>query len=443
MTTSKKRVLTAAKLIESSAFKNLQPIDLAFQSWKSQRIHQENIILTLWAIIQRNKSRNAFVKIHSTKLLSYGGTNYSKYLGWLIKEGFIERRGPYIPNHSSWKYRIQEKGQQLEEYELLTSRKFMPSPNLSSMTEIESETYRNLMNLKIDLAEAEAIFAGIRPAAQISARMAINEFANQSFCPSQSNKTGRVSSVVTYMNSPLRAALTWHGDEIMSVDVVNSQPLCLAAIADCPKYQSIVESGQIYEEIQQGIGVSERDLAKTAFMTFAYGPICNSKPATYGRTAEEIALNDPVKRKSITRKAARLRKKGLAVPDEAALKKKLETKRLKKELRARTAEFFRTKFPKAVKVLDSLKSGSTEKPYRKAAWKLQQIEAEAVIESCFLPLARKEIPVLSVHDCLLTTPASVSAVENAMSKEIAAHLGKIAGRKCVVELKTTKWRKPT
>ena len=146
---------------------------------------------------------------------------------------------------------------------------------------------------------------------------------------------------------------------------------------------------------------------------------------------------------TIQSKAARLRKKGLAVPDEAALKKKLETKRLKKELRARTAEFFRTKFPKAVKVLDSLKSGSTEKPYRKAAWKLQQIEAEAVIESCFLPLARKEIPVLSVHDCLLTTPASVSAVENAMSKEIAAHLGKIAGRKCVVELKTTKWRKPT
>ena len=439
MTTSKKSVLTSAELIKSSAFKNLKPLDIGLQSWKSQRVHQENIILTLWMIIQRHKSRMGFVKIHSTKLLAYGGTNYLKYLGWLLKEGFVDRRGPYIPGRESWKYHILERGHQLEEYALKSCRKFMRSPEMSSMTELEKETYKNLLALEFDLADAETIFAGIRPAARISARMAISEFASKTFCPSLSNKNGRVSSVVTYMNSPLRAALSWHGEEIMSVDVVNSQPLCLAAISDCPKYQAVVEAGRIYEEIQEGIGVSERDLAKMAFMTFAYGPISNASSKTYGRTAEEIAANDPVLRKSITRKAAKLRKRGIAVPSESTLRRGLEKKRLKKELRARTAEFFRATFPKAVRVLDSLKSGAITRPYRQASWKLQQIEADAVLGCCFLPLARQEIPVLSVHDCLLTIPAHVGVVEKTMSNEIAAHLSKIAGRKIVVELKTTKW----
>ncbi len=47
--------------------------------------------------------------------------------------------------------------------------------------------------------------------------------------------------------------------------------------------------------------------------------------------------------------------------------------------------------------------------------------------------------MLSVHDCLLTVPAHVGVVEKTMSNEIAAHLSKIAGRKIVVEVKTTKW----
>jgi hypothetical protein len=307
------------------------------------------------------------------------------------------------------------------------------------MTEAESQTYHNLLALNMDLAAAETIYAGIRPAAQIPARMAIAEFASKAFCPSLSNKTGRLSSVVTCMNSPLRAALSWHGDEIMSVDVVNSQPLCLAAIADCPEYQSVVESGQIYEEIQQKIGVSERNLAKEAFMAFAYGPICNAKSKTYGRTAEEIAANNPVLRRSITRKADRQRKKGVVIQDEATLRRGLDKKQLTKELRARTAEYFRKSFPKAVNVLDSLKSGTGRKSFKKAARKLQQIEADAVINGSFLPLASQAIPVLSVHDCLLTTPANVGMVENTMSTEISAHLSSISGRKIAVELKTTKW----
>jgi hypothetical protein len=63
-------------------------------------------MLTLWAIIRKPESFKGFVTIHSTKLLKYGGSEYLKYINWLIKEGFIEKRGPYIPKKQSWKYHI-------------------------------------------------------------------------------------------------------------------------------------------------------------------------------------------------------------------------------------------------------------------------------------------------------------------------------------------------
>lgn len=440
---SKNVVMTSTEMLQSPAFRNLQPVDIGLTNWKSKRVHQENIILTLWVILQRDKSRKDYVRVHSKRLEALGGRNYAKYLGWLIREGFLEMAPQYIPGKASRRYHIPGRTQKLEHFTLHSNRRIKQPPKLSSMTELETETFRNLMTLECDLVQAELIWAGIQPAAQLNAGKAILKLANQSFSPTESEKTGRVSSVVTYLNSPLRKALSWQGEEIISVDVVNSQPLCLAALAGCPNYQAVVEAGQIYEEIQQAIGVSDRDLAKEAFMAFAYGPICTTALTTAGKNAEEIAANNPVSRKSIRRKAATLRKKGLHVPEDETLRRGLAKKRLKKELRARTAAFFKARFPEVAGVLDSLKSRqsvTTNKTatYKAAAWKLQRVEAEAVLGGCFLPLARQGIPVLSVHDCLLTTPPYVRAVKHAMAKGIEAHLSRIAGHKMKVGLKAEK-----
>ena len=126
------------------------------------------------------------------------------------------------------------------------------------------------------------------------------------------------------------------------------QPTLLAYEADDKRLLEACYNDELYDMIAEDIGTDRRG-AKKVYCVYSYGPNRSSN------TAKQEAF--------------------------------------------RVQEMFEREFPTASEYVLRAKKYN----YRKFSRGLQRREADLFIDECLIPLSLQKIPVLSIHDCLVTT----------------------------------------
>lgn len=412
------------ELLDHPCFANLKPEDIGLPSWRSKAIHQENIVLTWWGILRRSAYTDGFAEVSSRWINQCGGRHYAAYLDWLIRHGFVETHRQYIVGSKSRSYRLKHKNREKRDFPVSMKRLRRLSRNSqeSSRTPTESVTLRQLRNLTMDTEASRQAMSNLTWSSHYSAASTVLDFKLQDWWVKESEHTGRIYSSVTNMHKALRPCISWNSQRVVSLDVVNSQPLWLAALSPCDMFRKVVQAGTLYEAIQEFAGLDDRESAKKAFMSYAYGPHKAASLRFSGRTVADIAIN--------ANEFSRRRKRTHSLLGNPVVG----------ELRSRVFLLFRDRFRGVHETLRRMKSGSKVDSYKQAALVLSRTEADAIIHKCFVPLANSGVPVLSIHDCLLTTPDCCEEVRQYLEDRLSEELTKKAGNTMTGRTEMSLWR---
>jgi hypothetical protein len=348
-------------------------------------------------------------------------------LRWLINHGFIDVKKQYIVGRRSRRYRPTLQSADRRDVAISAKRLRRLSWNQKSnaCSAVELITLRQHQGLCLDFDLAARVMSGLSSESRDAAVSAALDFRLKDYWACERQNTGRVYSTITNMNKTLRPCVSWDGQKVVSLDVVNSQPLWLAALSNCNEFRQVVQAGSIYEMIQDFAGLDGRSSAKKAFMAYAYGPH-NTAPVRFsGRTCDEIALN----------------------ADQASQQSKQTCRYWGNpvfgELRSRVFPLFRDSFPEVHETLRQMKSGKKPKSYAQASLALSRAEADTVIHKCLVPLAALDFPVLSIHDCLLTTSERSGEVRQFMEDRLCEELSKRAGQNMTAQIEMKAWNEPS
>ena len=173
----------------------------------------------------------------------------------------------------------------------------------------------------------------------------------------------RLYSPLTMLKSTFRQHLSLDGQELVYVDMQACQPTLLSYVTGDTKLLDACYDNELYEMIATELNV-DRDDAKTAYCAYSFGPNRSSNT---------------------------------------------------KNIQAfRVQEMVRKEFPKTAEFVWKSKRFN----YRKFSRGLQRREADLFIDDCLVRLRLGKIPVLSIHDCLVTTKQHLSYVLNFAKKHI-------------------------
>lgn len=165
---------------------------------------------------------------------------------------------------------------------------------------------------------------------------------------SADKNTGRVFHNVANLSKELRPFLRYGGASLAEVDVSNCQPMLLFSLyqgeqsAESERYKDIVENGRFYEAIQAITG-QDRKTTKKRFMSFAFGKV---------------------------------------------------------EFENKVSKAFNILFPELARKINELKAAD----YKQLSNTLQKLEADLIIQAVIPLCAAKKIPVVTIHDSILTLP---------------------------------------
>lgn len=197
----------------------------------------------------------------------------------------------------------------------------------------------------------------------------------------QVGPSGRVFSGLTQIPREYRHLIRLRGQPLMGVDVRNSQPLILAAVirkerpemagaSDVVEYTSLCERGELYDALAVKAGMSPDATKKRFFAVF------------FGR-----------------------------VPLQSWTLSKL-------------TKTFRDTFPTAWKIVCELKTRDTptiRANHANLARLMQKMESDIVIQDAAASLLQRGIPVLTIHDSLLSCPEYIGDLTEALKEAFAKY----------------------
>lgn len=231
---------------------------------------------------------------------------------------------------------------------------------------------------------------GERDVWRIIRRLGIEEIANHSWTPIVC-EYGRFHSPLTRISRDVRPHLQFDGNPLVEIDIANSQPFFLALLLrlssesklhrtlkdylgegwrgaytmsrDFVDYQRLTSTGRFYEHLQEQLDLGRNEFKKAVFRDVFYGP---------------------------------------------------------NQIDSKLTRLFADRFPSVAALIQKIKN----KDHRRLAWILQRAESFVVIDTICgrLMLEHPEIPVLTLHDSLLTTRKNVTTIE-AICREEFSKLG--------------------
>jgi hypothetical protein len=332
----------------------------------------------------------------------FGDSKYVKPVrDMCVKAKLVESDGHYIPGVKSIGYRLGER---------IRDRKFERWYLERKRAEARFGKWKAALNDRSELDELGIYLAGWidrvefkgdvartiagMPPAKAEVAWAQMDYLRQGIVHLNYCRFGRFHSPYTRLCSELRRHMTIHGQPLGEVDVVNSQPTFLAGIVNdaaaisshspvfstpitnhhpttTPQYNPIpyecssdlqgfiqdVQNGVIYERFQQANGIATRAEAKDKFFKAVYGRACNLGP-------------------------------------------------------------FERIYPTVAGVLRSLK---TEHTYKWVPQEMQRRESQVVLRGAADRLRRDhpDVPVVSVHDSIMTTTENLDLVRQVIQEAFA------------------------
>ncbi len=287
----------------------------------------------------------------------------------LLKRGIIETDNQYLVGKKCIGYRLTDQYRSEKVCRVPALYPKEQDISLAQLQDMEQYIKTNLERVTIEPEALEILDADSKKSvgAYTYGFISYHFIRDKNWFFATDPKTGRVFHNVANLNKELRPFLRLDGHKLIEVDISNCQPMLLYSFYDDKKsaeairYKAIVESGKFYEVIQ-AVTTQERQTTKKRFMSFAFG--------------------EPHHKNKVSKA-------------------------------------FNILFPELGKIINSIKADD----YTALAIALQKLEADLVIKAV-VPLCKKmAIPVLTVHDSILTFPEHREIVSKLIKQQCEALYG--------------------
>lgn len=417
--------------------------------------------IILFRSLKITRKRNpSFVRLKWDYLAKeLGKQATSELLGYLIKNGIIERTSNYHQGVASFGYRLSQQLRTRQTVEwLLTDQKLLKRLHKSEAVAFKrgDEPYRHLRRwlkrITIDINGAKKTLLTLDPETRECVMEVVSAIDRGDMHPSVC-EYGRFHSAITHLKREMRQHLRVNGQPMVNIDIANSQPLFLAieltsAMTPYPQTTMLNQPSEQQHETGGGRLPPLPPVGTPEVPSHTSGPLPTRVPSIRLRNAQE---NDD---KSLTSKVLRsnrtptknpqalprdvqyfmeLCQRGELYPylmdgmgwqgHKSEWKKDVWFKffygpyRSLKQLHKPEhlailplARFFRKEFPTVYKLLKRRKKGD----YKRLPCAMQRRESSLMIRTVIQRLAQEhpEVPVVTIHDSILTTREHVELVKN-------------------------------
>ena len=186
---------------------------------------------------ESNRGDSDYVPLNSTQLQKQGIKKYAKYIKYLKSLGIIKSDGTYTTGEKSLGYCLTKKYEtKLLEVEITDSRFLKSLDNHHNKKKTSNESYlfleHSVDGLEIDqeralkwLDEQRKINPEYKQTKKYrSAQVGIQKINKMDFFYSVDKTAGRFHSNLTNIPKGIRPFITWKGQQLVEIDLVNSQP---------------------------------------------------------------------------------------------------------------------------------------------------------------------------------------------------------------------------
>jgi len=394
-----------------------------------------------------------FVNLQAKRLQAFN-YNYKKYIDYLL--GKVLRRDAYIVGKKSFGYCINVKHAE-------AGLKAIPIKDFIAKRKIKEEHAENKKNsgikgkkydyltkwfnpqLKIDGERArekvDELFPPLTGAikgklrgkpSRITKRykslVAIEKFERQQFYNSVDGNIGRFHSNIANIKKELREFITYNGQQLVNVDIKNSQPLFSTLLLTRDFYnlssnytniyniQSVLplintnktNSNKIISTIDHYIMIVESSVSLIAKGFQEYITLVNSGDF-YKKMSEIIAPNKPYNKGEMKTMMFMVF---------------FSSNRFIGQRQAQYKRLFKVNFPDVYKVFTLIK----KKNHAALSHVLQRIESTVIVERSAKRIAEEQpnLPIFTVHDSIATTLGNEEYVSKIIKEEIYYYTGVIA-----------------
>ena len=245
------------------------------------------------------------------------------------------------------------------------------------------------------------------------AKIVVESFANKRANVTVDDTAGRLHTVLTRLNSPLRGLLKYYGKSLAAADIKNSQPVLSLTLLD----ELLFLKNRMRDRIElynQGYNNSDyyimlgdlikRNSNNSDTINYRELVLSGRLYTEFGRHLQELNILD----------------KGIEEDELRSIAKKGLLKSLFNSNQAISREkiqwAFKQVFPSVYEVFEFVKKYN----YKTLACVLQNLEAEIVLhKACFeLGLSYPDMPLFTIHDSIATTEENIEVVKEVLSQHL-------------------------
>lgn len=391
-----------------------------------------------------------FVNLQAKRLQAFNH-NYGKYIDYLLGK-VIRRDGKYVPGKKSFGYCINikhaEAGLQAIPIKDFIARKNLKQENAEKKKNsgIKGKKYDYLTKwfnpqLKIDGEKAREkvnelfppLTGGIRgtkkgqpsrTTKRYKSLVAIEKFEKQQFYNSVDDNIGRFHSNIANIKKELRQFITYNGQQLVNVDIKNSQPLFSTLLISRGFYNNSSKPINIYN-IPSVLPLinNNTNINKNITIIDHYIMIVESSETINGKGFKKYI--DLVNSDDFYRRMA-----SIIAPNKPYNKAEMKTmmfmvffssNRFIGQPQAHFKRLFKVNFPDVYKVFTLLK----KKNHAALSHLLQRIESTVIVERSAKRIADEQpnLPIFTVHDSIATTKGNEEYIAHIIKEEIYDYTG--------------------
>ncbi len=408
---------------------------------RDKLIHLINLLSEIPANRERFESHDGFISLNAKMLRKHLGKNYKEYLNYLIESGVIETDNRYIVGEKSKGYRFTDKYLcEVEEIEIVT---YTLVRSIKKETKIEKttvNTYPYLVRwfddrLEIDYQSASQYIQ--KNKSQLidsedynpyqvynSTYINLNRFADHHYFIKVDDTGNRFHSNFTNLKKEFRQFICYDKEGLVAVDISNSQPY-LSMILFNPEFYSKTSEFNIYT------------LDPNSFTSFSSsyptGYYFSPPPMMY-KSLKNKEKQDVIHFKKLVKNGELYEYFGRKLEHELG-QEKISIEEVKKILfkvfyssnryigqaEAKPKRIFKKLFPNIYDVYSEIK----RRKKNSLAILLQRIESHLILDIICKRIAMEKpnLPIYTIHDCIVTTLGNEHYVCEVMEAELTKHIG--------------------
>lgn len=415
--------------------------------------------------LKRIGKKDGFVPLHS-KILESKIPNYHDAIEWLINADVIECDEKYSRGNVSLGYRLKSpyRGNQIKRVDITDFvlcrkialdepfRKNKSTKQLSYLAkwfkteklEIDEQTALNWIN-DFEAAELQTINfnQNLKSSKKLEEKeklfekcgnykILVSRIKEKDYFFHRDETGNRLHTNLTNLPKGLRQFITYDGEELVSIDIKNSQPYMSLAFLNKEFWQSQIVpeivtlkkiSKEIYKEKGKNkkeknntikFGVSSQNLVQLDFQKMEFvksvigGQFYEYLIGVFEKHEEmNLGYNPKEKRDRVKKMVLTL-----LFDDDS---------KIYNQQGYSACQIFKRTFPSIAKIFAFIKQGS----YKNLAILLQRIESCLLLEKacCRIAKERPFLPIFTIHDSIITTVGNESYVQSVMKEELKRGIG--------------------